>query len=84
MAADQIVRVKYVGSHTDGVSLDLPDGRSVTVAHGATVEVPAGPYAEGLLVAASEWQPSGKAAREVAAGIEEAAEAPAEPARKGG
>lgn len=81
--ADEKVRVRYVGRHTDGVVLPLPDGESVEVAHGATVEVPAGAFAEGLLAQPANWQPSGKAAREVAAGIEEAqADGPAE--RKGG
>jgi hypothetical protein len=82
MADEPKVRVRYVGRHTDGVVLPLPGGESVEVAHGATVDVPAGAFAEGLLAQPANWQPSGKAAREVAAEIEEAAAEPAE--KKGG
>jgi hypothetical protein len=80
--ADEKVRVRYVGRHTDGVVLPLPGGAEIEVAHGATVDVPAGAFAEGLLAQPANWQPSGKAAREVAAEIEVAAAEPAE--KKGG
>jgi uncharacterized protein YjlB len=82
MADESKVRVRYVGRHTDGVVLPLPGGDEVEVAHGATVEVPAGAFAEGLLAQPANWQPSGKAAREVAADVKEAAAEPAE--KKGG
>lgn len=79
----ETVKVKYVGTHTEGVRLDLPNGERLDVAHGATVAVPAGRYAEGLLVQAESWQPVGAAAKEVASEIEAAQESAA-PQKKGG
>lgn len=82
MADAETVKVRYTGRHTQGVAVRLPDGSEQTVKPGEVLAVPAGPFADGLLVQTDEWQPSGAAAKEAQQAA--VAELPATDAAQGG
>ena len=81
MADGETVKVRYAGRHQDGVDVRLPDGTEHRVMPGDVLAVPAGAFADGLLIQTNEWQPSGAAAKDAAAAAVE--QLPAEAAQGG-
>ena len=82
MADSDTVKVRYAGRHQDGVDVRLPDGSEHRVMPGDVLEVPAGAFADGLLIQTDEWKPSGAAAKDAAAAAVE--QLPATDAAQGG
>ena len=81
MADGETVKIRYAGRHTDGVDVRLPDGSEHRVMPGDVLEVPAGAFADGLLIQTNEWKPSGAAAKDAAAAAVE--QLPADAAQGG-